>query len=42
MIYIINIEKDFHPVTEIGVLGSGKLDLASLKAKALEISVGKA
>ena len=35
-------EKDFHPVTEIGVLGSGKLDLASLKAKALEISVGKA
>jgi acyl-[acyl-carrier-protein]-phospholipid O-acyltransferase/long-chain-fatty-acid--[acyl-carrier-protein] ligase len=35
-------EKDFHPVTEIGVLGSGKLDLASLKAKALEIALGKA
>ena len=35
-------EKDFYPVTEIGVLGSGKLDLASLKTKALEISVSKA
>jgi acyl-[acyl-carrier-protein]-phospholipid O-acyltransferase/long-chain-fatty-acid--[acyl-carrier-protein] ligase len=35
-------EKDFHPVTEIGVLGSGKLDLASLKAKALEIALVKA
>ena len=35
-------EKDFFSVTEISVLGSGKLDLANLKAKALEISVGKA
>jgi len=35
-------EKDFHPVTEMPVLGSGKLDLAKLKALALEISLGKA
>lgn len=35
-------EKDFHPVTDLPVLGSGKLDLASLKAKALEIAGEKA
>ena len=35
-------EKDFHPVGEMPVLGSGKLDLAKLKAKALEIADGKA
>ena len=35
-------EKDFHPVAEMPVLGSGKLDLAKLKAKALEIADGKA
>jgi acyl-[acyl-carrier-protein]-phospholipid O-acyltransferase/long-chain-fatty-acid--[acyl-carrier-protein] ligase len=31
-------ERDFHPVNEIAVLGSGKLDLASLKTKALELT----
>lgn len=35
-------EKDFHPVNEIAVLGSGKLDLASLKVKAMEIAMVKA
>lgn len=31
-------ERDFHPVNEIAVLGSGKLDLASLKTKAMELT----
>jgi len=35
-------EKDFHPVAEMPVLGSGKLDLAKLKATALGIADGKA
>jgi acyl-[acyl-carrier-protein]-phospholipid O-acyltransferase/long-chain-fatty-acid--[acyl-carrier-protein] ligase len=34
-------EKDFHPVNEIAVLGSGKLDLAGLKVKAMEIAMVK-
>lgn len=38
----IPAEKDFYPVAEMPVLGSGKLDLAKLKAKALEIADSKA
>jgi len=34
-------EKDFHPVKEIGTLGSGKLDLASLKSTALSLFSAK-
>lgn len=34
-------EKDFYPVKEIGTLGSGKLDLASIKSMALSIFSAK-